>query len=170
MRRRCRRSRCRRTITSYLTRAADRNRSADRAAEPGHTHLTTMRKMSRRELARLAGALTAARAVPAAAQTPARSNYIGPLTGVTSGLDGRQFDPVVYTRERYSAAPRRLRFQARTRADAEAWQQTLRTKLTELVGGFPPAPTPLRPALLESRTFPGYTREKIVFDSRAGVS
>jgi dienelactone hydrolase len=107
--------------------------------------------------------------VPAAAQS-AQSSYIGPLTGVTSGLDGRHFDPVVYTRERYSAAPRRLRFQARTRGEAEAWQQTLRSKLTELIGGFPSERTPLRPALLESRTFPGYTREKIVFDSRAGVS
>jgi dienelactone hydrolase len=77
---------------------------------------------------------------------------------------------VQYARDRYSAAPRRLRFQARTRPQAEEWQRTLRTKLTELLGGFPSAREPLRPATLETRTFPGYRREKVVFDSRPGVS
>src|SRR5205809_4020377 len=98
-----------------------------------------MRKMSRRELGRMAAALTAARALPLGAQTPTEpdQSYIGPLTGITNGLDDRRFDPVAYTRDRYGAAPRRLRFQARTRAQAEAWQTTLRAKLTELIGGFP---------------------------------
>src|SRR5262245_60027571 len=134
-----------------------------------------MKKLSRRELGRMAAAITVARAghVPASAtgQTPAPSTYIGPLTGVTSGIDGRRFDPVAYTLDRYAAAPRRLRFQARTRAEAETWQNALRTKLTELIGGFPSERTPLRPATLETRTFPadpgarpggagGYVREK----------
>ena len=74
-----------------------------------------MTKMSRRELGRIAAAATMARVRPLAAQTAA-SNYIGPLTGVSRGLDDRRFDPVVYARERYDAAPRRMRFQARTRA------------------------------------------------------
>jgi len=76
----------------------------------------------------------------------------------------------VYTRDRYSAAPRRLRFQARTRRQAEEWQKALRAKLTELIGGIPSARPPLRPVTLEARAFPGYRREKIVFDSRPGVS
>ena len=42
--------------------------------------------------------------------------------------------------------------------------------MTDLVGGFPSERGPLRPATLETRTFPGYRREKIVFDSRPGVS
>jgi dienelactone hydrolase len=129
-----------------------------------------MKKMSRRELGQMAAALTAARALPVGAQTPASSDYIGPLTGVTTGLDDRRFDPVQYARDRYSAAPRRLRFQARTRPEAEEWQRTLRTKLTELLGGFPSAREPLRPAVLETRAFPGYRREKVVFDSRPGVT
>jgi Abhydrolase family len=58
----------------------------------------------------------------------------------------------------------------RTRADAEKWQKALRTKVTELIGGFPAERPPLRPITLETRTFPGYVREKIVFDSRPGVS
>ena len=129
-----------------------------------------MTKLSRRELARLAVGLTAARAARVDAQAPAPSAYVGPLTGAEKGLEDRRFDPVAYTLDLYAAAPRRLRFQARTRSEAEAWQQQLRSKLTELVGGFPAERLPLRPITLETRSFPGYRREKIVFDSRPGVS
>lgn len=129
-----------------------------------------MTTLSRRELVRLAGVMTAARAARLEAQSPAPSGYIGPLTGVTNGLEDRRFDPVAYTRDLYAAAPRRLRFEARTRSEAEEWQKTLRSKLTELIGGFPTQRQPLRPIALETRTFPGYTREKIVFDSQPGVS
>jgi len=118
----------------------------------------------------MAAALAAARALPLGAQTPTPSGYIGPLTGVTNGLDDRRFDPVMYTRDRYSAAPRRLRFQASTKRQAEEWQKALRAKLIELIGGIPSARPPLRPVTLETRAFPGYRREKIVFDSRPGVS
>jgi len=129
-----------------------------------------MTKLSRRELARVAAGLTAARAVRLKAQAPGPSTYVGPLTGIEKGLEDRRFDPVAYTIDLYAAAPRRLRFQARTRSDAEAWQKTLRAKLTELVGGFPADRQPLRPITVETRSFSGYTREKIVFDSRPGVS
>jgi dienelactone hydrolase len=136
-----------------------------------------MRKMSRRELGQLAAAMTAAPAMPLDAQPQpdappeqAPSDYIGPLTGVTSGVDDRRFDPVVYSRDRYAAAPRRLRFDARTRAQADDWQKTLRAKVTELLGGLPQERPALRPLTLDTRAFPKYTREKIVFDSRPGVS
>jgi dienelactone hydrolase len=114
--------------------------------------------------------VTAAHAVRLDAQTPAPSGYSGPLTGVTNGLEDRRFDPVAFTRDLYAAAPRRLRFEASTRTEAEKWQGALRSKLSQLVGGFPDSRQPLRPITLETRTFPGYTREKIVFDSQAGVS
>jgi hypothetical protein len=140
-----------------------------------------MKKLSRRELGQMAAAVTVAQALPLDAQQPGVPNYIGPLTGVTSGIDDRRFDPVAYTRDRYSAAPRRLRFQARTRAQAEQWQKALRAKVMELVGlpldlsrgsanGAEAERAPLRPITLETRAFPKYTREKIVFDSRPGVS
>jgi dienelactone hydrolase len=129
-----------------------------------------MTKLSRRQLARLAAGLTAARAVPLEAQQPAPSAYVGPLTGAEKGLENRRFDPVAYTLDLYAAAPRRLRFEARTRRDAEEWQKRLRTKLAELIGEFPAQRQPVRPITLETRTFPGYSREKIVFDSRPGVS
>jgi dienelactone hydrolase len=125
----------------------------------------------------MAVAGTLARAHTLDAQTPSfdsaqgrSADYIGPLTGITAGLDDRRFDPVAYTRDRYSDAPRRMRFQARTKRQAEEWQKALRVKLTELIGGFPSSRSPLRPVTLETRAFPGYRREKIVFDSRPGVS
>ena len=129
-----------------------------------------MSKMSRRELARMLAALPALGAVPLEGQVPAPPGYIGPLTGITKGLDDRRFDPVPFTRDLYAAAPRRLRFQARTRGQAEEWQQQLRARLIDLVGVFPPERQPLRPVTLETRAFPGYRREKIVFDSRPGAS
>ena len=129
-----------------------------------------MRKMSRRELGQMAAAAMTTAHLPLAAQPPSPTEYIGPLTGIATGLEDRGFDPVAYANDRYRAAPRRLRFQARTQRQAEDWQQALRAKLTELLGGFPTARPPLRPATLDTRVFPGYRREKVVFDSRPGVS
>jgi dienelactone hydrolase len=135
-----------------------------------------MSTMSRRELGRRAAGLMMARAVPSPAesQPAAPPSYTGPLTGVESAVAGRGFDPVAHIRDLYAAAPRQLRFQARTRADAEAWQRALRAKVVELLGGLPvtqgtPA-APLRPATLDTRSFAKYRRDKIVFDSAPGVS
>jgi dienelactone hydrolase len=63
----------------------------------------------------------------------------------------------------------RLTFRATNKTDAEVWQQQLRAKLKELVGGFPER-IPLRPVSLDVREFPGYRREKFVFESRPGVA
>jgi dienelactone hydrolase len=129
-----------------------------------------MKRLSRRELAYVTAGAAMARALPAQSPEPEGSGYAGPLTGVTANLADRRFDPVAYTLDLYAAAPRRLRFQARNRGQAEQWQRRLRSKLTELAGGFPAEKTPLRPVVLETREFPGYRREKVVFDSRPGVS
>jgi len=129
-----------------------------------------MKKLSRRELAQIAAGLTGAPASQALGQQAATSAYIGPLTGVDTTIEGRRFDPVAFTLDLYAAAPRRLRFQARSRGEAQQWQKKLRMKLTELIGGFPAQRQPLRPLTLETRTFPGYRREKVVFDTRPGVS
>ncbi len=118
----------------------------------------------------MASGMAAACSVRLRAQNPAPSTYIGPLTGTTKGLEDRRFDPVAYALDLYKAAPRGLRFGARSRREAEVWQKTLRSKLTELVGGFPKTRSPLRPITLETRAFDGYRREKVVFDSQPGVS
>jgi dienelactone hydrolase len=129
-----------------------------------------MKQISRRTLARLAaGAAVGAQASAAEEKAAA---YVGPLTGVgvKEGVEARGFDPLNWALELYDAAPRRLRFQSRSRKEAESWQRKLHAKLVELVGGFPRDRAPLRPATLEVRDFPGYRREKVVFDSRRGVS
>lgn len=80
-----------------------------------------------------------------------------------------ELDPVRWTLQRYQSAPLRLTFQATNRADAEIWQQELRAKLIELIGGFPER-VPLQPETLEVRQYPGYRREKLLFQSRPGVA
>lgn len=80
-----------------------------------------------------------------------------------------RLDPVAYSRQRHAEAPLRLRFNASTPAAARAWQRKLRLKVTELVGGFPQVPTPLKPRIVETKDFPTYTREKIFFTSREGM-
>jgi len=137
-----------------------------------------MKKVSRREVGKIVAGLAAAQTLAesgvmrAAQQNPSGTqNYIGPLTGVDAArVADRRFDPVAYTRELYANAPRQLRFVARTRAEAEAWQSALRSKVVDLLGGFPSSRVDLRPLTLETREFRGYRREKVVFDTRAGVS
>jgi dienelactone hydrolase len=77
-------------------------------------------------------------------------------------------DPVRWTLERYQSAPLRLTFRATNKAAAEAWQQQLRAKLVELLGGFPEK-TALNPRTLELRDFPQYRREKFAFESQPGL-
>ena len=95
--------------------------------------------------------------------------YTGALEKFSGQVDPKAFDSLDWTRARYNEMPRRLRFSATTRKQAEAWQKKLRAKLTEMVGGFPPR-IPLKPLILETRDFPNYTRETIAFESRPGLS
>jgi dienelactone hydrolase len=91
----------------------------------------------------------------------------GQRPAVASASEDQELDPVKWTLERYQSAPLQLTFRATTRAEAAQWQQHLRAKLTELLGGFPQR-TPLKPQTLENRELAGYTREKIWFESRPG--
>jgi dienelactone hydrolase len=122
--------------------------------------------MNRRQLARLAvgAAMLKPGQLPAAAPP-----YTGALQGFEGQVDAASFDPVAFTMKQYASAPLRLTFRAQDRPQAEAWQKALREKLTELLGGFPEK-CPLQPQTLEVREFPGYRREKFVFQSRPGVS
>ena len=134
-----------------------------------------MNKISRREAGRVVAGLAAAQAFGTAGGAQTRpsgaSGYVGPLTGVAPAqLEGRALDPVVYSRALYASAPRQLRFGARTRTEAEAWQGTLRAKLVELLGGFPTERVALEAKTLQVKDFPGYSREQIVFNTRAGLS
>src|SRR3954451_1845382 len=90
-------------------------------------------------------------------------------TDAKSGKEQMGLDPVQWTLEQYDLAPLRLTFRAKNKAEAVEWQKQLRAKITELIGGFP-ARTPLKPRTIEVREFPGYRREKFVFESRPGLS
>jgi dienelactone hydrolase len=121
-------------------------------------------RLSRRELglAALAGAgMTQAEE----AATPA---YRSALDGFEAKLDPKLLDPIAWTKLRYPQAPLKLTFQAKTRAQAVAWQKKLHAKVTELVGGFPPRGARPKAEILEVREFPGYRREKFAFESRPG--
>ncbi|MBI1353394.1 MAG: acetylxylan esterase [Acidobacteria bacterium] len=124
-------------------------------------------QLTRRQLG-LAGLGAAALASPAAAQPPAA--YSGALDGAADRVDPKTFDTVAWSRARHAEAPLRMTFRASNAADARRWQQQLRKKLVELLGGFPAKKVELRPETLEVRDFPGYRREKFVFSSRDGVS
>ena len=94
--------------------------------------------------------------------------YQGSLAKFENQVDAQEFDSLAWTRKRYEEMPRRLRFQAKDRKAAEAWQKKLRAKLTELMGGFPPRVS-LNAKILETRDFPGYKRDTVIFESRPGL-
>lgn len=119
-------------------------------------------KMTRRQLA--AAALTA----QAMAKAETKGTYTGALDSFESRLNMKDFDPVAYTLMRWENAPRKLRFQATTRKQADAWQKQLHAKLTELVGGFPQR-TPLKAVSLDTKKLPHFTREAFAFESRPGM-
>ena len=127
-----------------------------------------MSRISRRALARIASAAVAAKGL--SAQHTGHEDYAGPLTGLQNKAEGRGLDPLPYAVRLLDSAPRRLRFSARNRREAEQWQGQLRSKLTELLGGFPTERAPLRPITLETKEFSGYRSEKVIFDSRDGMS
>jgi dienelactone hydrolase len=119
--------------------------------------------MTRRQLGKLAAASGAL--LQARAQTPVKK-YASALDGFESKVKIEDFDPVVYTHKLHDVAPLRLTFKAQTRKQADDWQKKLRPKIVELIGGFPEKPVPLQAETLEVREFPGYRREKFVFQSR----
>lgn len=103
----------------------------------------------------------------AAAQAMSAQNENKPAE-LPASVPSLELDPVHWTMELYKSAPLRLTFKATNKAEAEAWQQQLRAKLIELIGSFPDR-VPLQPQTLEVRQYPGYRREKVVFQSRPGV-
>ena len=119
--------------------------------------------MTRRDLAKLAGATALLQKQVVAADTP---KYTGALDGFMDKVNGAGFDPVLFTHKLYESAALRLSFQATNRKDAEQWQRNLKAKISELLGGFPLKRPPLLSQTLEVREFPGYRREKFVFQSR----
>ncbi len=124
--------------------------------------------MTRRQLAGLAGGSVGGSSA-LLAQARGTSSYTGPLDGALDKVDTASFDPVAFSLKLYESAPMKLAFRAKDRRQAEAWQKQLRSKVAELLGGFPETRGALRSQTLEVRDFPKYRREKFVFESKPGV-
>jgi len=126
--------------------------------------------MTRRQLGKLAAVWGAALLRKNSAVAASENKYAGALDGFDSRIEPSSFDPVAFSRKLYDSAPLKMTFRARNRKQAEAWQKELRTKLAELVGGFPARRSALNPQTLEVREFPAYRREKVIFESRPGLA
>ena len=114
-----------------------------------------------------AGALFASRRQ---ARGAAPAKYASALDGLENKVDVASFDPIAYTLKLHDEAPMKLAFRATNRRQAEAWQKQLRPKIVELMA-MPSEKErrPLQPQTLEVKEYPGYRREKFVFESRPGV-
>ena len=77
-----------------------------------------------------------------------------------------QLDTLDFSLASYARSERSLSFNASDREGAEAWQRELRSRLLDLVGGFPAEPCRLSPRVAETIEFPTYTRETVLFQSR----
>jgi dienelactone hydrolase len=101
-------------------------------------------------------------------QTLDKNVYQGPVSEFEIG--DRNLDSVQFTLSTYDTIKPSMSFAATSQSAARAWQITARRKLVELLGGFPRARAPLQARILETRKFDGYTREKIIFQSRDNLS
>ncbi len=79
-------------------------------------------------------------------------------------------DTLAFSHNLYDQAPRTMAFQASTKVEAERWQRDLRAKLVELLGGFPDEKCDLLPRVVETKEFPTYTRETVLFQSRPNMT
>jgi dienelactone hydrolase len=90
--------------------------------------------------------------------------YQGPLS--EHDLGDRQFDTLQFSLASYNERKPAMSFAARNSREARGWQKPVRTKIIELLGGFPSSRAPLQAKILETKEFATYTREKILFQSR----
>ncbi|HST21085.1 MAG TPA: alpha/beta hydrolase family protein [Blastocatellia bacterium] len=98
----------------------------------------------------------------------AQPQYRGPLSDFNS--NDREFDSLQFSLSTYERIEPSLGFSSKDKRSARVWQKQVRSKLIELVGSFPRNRCALRPEILERKTLSGYVREKIVFESRDGLS
>ena len=90
-------------------------------------------------------------------------------TAASATVAGRQLDSREFCLSEYDSITPSLGFAAADTAEAERWQAAARMKLVELLGGFPER-VPLQAEVLERRELAGYTREKIVFQTRRNLT
>ncbi len=82
----------------------------------------------------------------------------------------RAFDPMDYLRAQYDATTPALSYDATTPDEHRAWESRTRAKIIELLGGFPDEKSPLDPEIVETVEFDDYIRERVIFNTRPGMS
>ena len=125
------------------------------------------RQFIKQNLAATAIAMSRLTDLPSAKAKP-QSQYRGPLSDVEA--NDRQLDSLQFSLSSYETNKPSMTFSATNEVAARAWQRRVRRKLTELMGGFPTTRVALRARVLEEKRLNGYTREKIVFQSRENLS
>lgn len=114
----------------------------------------------------LAAPESLADSLPAGASS--QSSYQGPLSDFD--IHDKQLDSLQFSLSSYEGIKPSMSFAAKTEKSARLWQKRVRTKLVELLGGFPQSRVALRPSVLEKKEFKDYTREKILFQSRDNLT
>jgi dienelactone hydrolase len=89
---------------------------------------------------------------------------------IEPALAARHLDSKEFCLAEYDALRPALSFTATNSTSAKRWQQRARRRLVERLGGFPAKRSPLSAEVLETKDLGGYTREKIVFDTRENLS
>lgn len=124
-----------------------------------------MSSIDRREFLRRSAAAGALAAVPGGV-TAAQAAVPGTLW---AGIEDRQLDSRDFCLSVYDSITPSLGFRATDADGVRRWQGEARAKLVELLGGFPDR-VPLRAEVLERKDMGGYSREKIVFQTRDNLS
>jgi cephalosporin-C deacetylase-like acetyl esterase len=97
-----------------------------------------------------------------------QSRYDGPLADFD--LHDRQLDSLQFSHSSYEGIRPSMSFSASDEKAARLWQKRVRSKLLELVGNFPSSRASLRAMVLEKKSLNGYTRERVIFQSRENLS
>jgi len=114
---------------------------------------------------------TVARAATTSASTSTSvAPDVLPASAPHPALAARHLDSKEFCLSEYDALRPALGFSATNASAARRWQKRARARLIERLGGFPATRAPLNAEVLESRDFGSYTREKLVFDTRANLS
>jgi dienelactone hydrolase len=122
--------------------------------------------ITRRSLA--LAALTSASLAKASIAADSEPTYGGPLEKYQGRMQVADFDSLAFSMERWKAAPRELRFAAKSKSEVSAWQKKLRKRVELCLGAFPKTRVPLNTTSFEVAEFPNHTREALVFQSREG--
>ncbi len=82
----------------------------------------------------------------------------------------RTYAPMQFVYDLYDRTPRPLAFSATDVAEWRAWRRKLRAKFAQCLGGLDDERCDLQAEVLKRERMDGYTREKVVYQSRADVS